>query len=113
MMSMLEILGLLVVVCGGWFFGDSLKVREAANAAMRRACKTEGLLFLDDPVALESIWAVRDDEGRLRLRRVYRFEYSDTGNYRHQATVTLVDDRVSVSTLPVGAPAVPEGTTWQ
>jgi len=26
----------------------------------------------------------RDDEGRLRVKRVYEFEFSDTGDNRHQ-----------------------------
>jgi hypothetical protein len=70
-MSMPELIGLLVLAAGAWFFWDSLSVREAANAAMRCACKTEGFLFLDDTVALESVWPVRNDEGRVQLRRVY------------------------------------------
>ena len=91
-----EILGLLVLVGGGWFVWDSLRVREAANAAMRGACKTEGLLFLDDTVALESVWPVRNGEGHVRLKRVYSFEYSDTGHTRHKGSIIMVADTVSV-----------------
>jgi hypothetical protein len=94
-MSILEILVLLVLVAGGWFVWDSLKVREAANAAMRAACKMEGLLFLDDTVALASLRPARDANGRARLRRVYRFEYSDTGNNRRKGSITMTGDRVS------------------
>jgi hypothetical protein len=108
-MSMPEILGLLVLVAGGWLFWDSLKAREGANAAMRSACKTEGLLFLDDTVALDSVWPVRNDEGRVRLRRVYGFEYSDTGQNRRKGTMTMVGQRVSV--LYIGPRSVPEGVT--
>ena len=68
-----EILAFLLVACGGWFLWDSLKVRELANAAMRAACKERGLLFLDDTVALQSVWPVRSSNGHLTLRRVYDF----------------------------------------
>jgi hypothetical protein len=108
-MSMLEILGLLVLAAGGWFVWDSLTAREAANAAMRLACKTEGLLFLDDTVALASIWPARNDNGQVRLKRVYGFEYSDTGQNRRKGTLTMVGHRVVV--LSLGPRPVPEGVT--
>jgi hypothetical protein len=52
-MTLPDLLGLLALVSAGWFVWDSLKVRETANAAMRAACRNEGLLFLDDTVALQ------------------------------------------------------------
>ena len=108
-MSMPEILGLLALVSGGWFLWDSMKAREAANVALRDACAVERLLFLDDTVALESVWPARNDEGHVRLRRLYGFEYSDTGHNRRKGTITMVGDRVSL--LYFGPPSVPEGAT--
>ena len=70
-----EIVVLVLLAAGGWFLWDSLKVRETANAAMRAACRQEGLLFLDDTVALQSVWPARNRDGRLVLRRVYAFEF--------------------------------------
>lgn len=104
-----EILGLLALVSGGWFVWDSLKAREAANAALRVACEAEGLLFLDDTVALESVSPVRSHEGTLRLRRVYGFEYSDTGDDRRKGSITMVAD--TVSALTIGSRPAPEGAT--
>ena len=106
---MAEIIGLLVFMVGGWFVWDSLRAREAANAAMRGACKTEGLLFLDDTVALESVWPVRNSEGHVRLKRVYSFEYSDTGHTRNKGSITMVADTVAV--LNIGARSEPERVT--
>jgi hypothetical protein len=91
----LEILGLLALAGAGWLLWDNLKTREIANSAIGAACKAEGLLFLDDTVGLESIRPVRTDEGRVIIRRIYGFEYSDTGHNRRRGTVTLVGDRVS------------------
>jgi hypothetical protein len=89
-MGLPELLGLLLAASAGWLVWDSLKVRERANAAMHAACAAEGLLFLDDTVALESVRPVRNDEGRLTLRRVYGFEYSDTGHNRRRGSIALV-----------------------
>ncbi|MEO8508551.1 MAG: DUF3301 domain-containing protein [Betaproteobacteria bacterium] len=77
-----------------WFLWDSLKAREAANAAIRPACHAEGLLFLDDTVALARIRPQRNENGRIELGRTYRFEYSDTGNNRRKGAVTLVGARI-------------------
>lgn len=108
-MSMPEILGLLALVSGGWFLWDSLKAREAANTAMRAACEAEGLLFLDDTVALRSVWPVRNDDGHVRLRRIYDFEYSDTGDDRRKGSIAMVAD--TVSALNIGPRSVPDGVT--
>ncbi|MBK9114428.1 MAG: DUF3301 domain-containing protein [Betaproteobacteria bacterium] len=91
---MLEALVAVVAAGAAWFLWDSLKAREAANAAIRPACRAEGLLFLDDTVALQAIRPARGEDGRVRLARVYRFEYSDTGDNRRRGTVALLGARI-------------------
>jgi hypothetical protein len=54
-MGIVEILAVLALAAAGWFAWDTLKAREAANAAMRAACKAEEMLFLDDTVSLELV----------------------------------------------------------
>lgn len=96
---MLEIIGLLVLCATCWLWYDSLRAREAGIRASRSACAAEGLLFLDDTVAIRSIWPVRNDDGHLTLRRVYAFEYSETGDDRRSGTVTLIGGEVLVLDL--------------
>ena len=69
----------------------------------------EGLLFLDDTVALESVRPVRDEEGHVTLRRIYAFEYSDTGDTRHKGRVVMLSD--TVSSLNIGSPPPPGEVT--
>ena len=45
-------------------------------------------------MALDRLRPARNDDGRLRLGRVYRFDYSDTGSNRRRGTVTLLGPRV-------------------
>jgi len=92
---LLEVLAVASLVATGWFLWSSLRAREAANAAIRPACSAEGFLFLDDTVALDRIRLRRDDEGRARIERVYRFDYSDTGDNRRRGYVTLLGARVA------------------
>ena len=100
-MGFAEIAFVLLLAGGCWLAWDSLRTRELANDAMRDACESRGLLFLDDTVALRSLRPMRDDEGRVRLRRVYDFQYSDTGHNRRNGTITLL--RGEVLALDLGA----------
>ncbi|MGB0127837.1 MAG: DUF3301 domain-containing protein [Rhodocyclaceae bacterium] len=100
-----ETVGLLLLAASLWLWLDSLKARDAGMGAARAACSAERFLLLDDTVAIESLWPARDDEGQLRLRRVYGFEYSDNGNNRRPGSVTLVG--ATVIAVSIGA-----GTMW-
>jgi hypothetical protein len=107
-MTFLEVLALLAVAGAAGLLWTSLKAREAANAAMRAACRAEGLLFLDDTVALQSMRPARDGDGRMALRRIYGFEYSDTGDNRRRGSVTLLGARIVA--IDMGrAPGDPQG----
>jgi hypothetical protein len=77
-----------------WYWLDALKARDVAVSAARKACESEGLQFLDDTVSLSSLRPVRNDEGALVLRRVYTFEFSDTGDNRRPGSVVLVRHQV-------------------
>ncbi|HUY04653.1 MAG TPA: DUF3301 domain-containing protein [Rhodocyclaceae bacterium] len=89
-MPLLQVLGLLLLGAATWLWMDSLSAREVCVPAARAACEAEGLLFLDDTVSIESLWPVRDENGRLTLRRVYGFEYSETGRERRRGSVTML-----------------------
>lgn len=93
-MPSLELSAVILLCAAAWFWLDSLKVREAAVQAAREACEADGLMLLDDTVAIARLKAVRDEDSRLKLQRVYDFEYSDTGNNRQKGTVVLVGRRV-------------------
>lgn len=93
-MDVLQILLLLSLAGIAWFFSDSLKAREAGLDVARRACKADGLQFLDDSVALSRLRLTRDDNGRRCFERTYSFEYSDTGDNRLPGKVRLVGGRV-------------------
>ena len=100
---MLEIAVVAALAAAGWFLWSSLRARESANAAIRPACRAEGYLFLDDTVALDRIRLRRNDEGRVTIERVYRFDYSDTGDNRRRGYVTLLGARVVELSLGVVA----------
>ena len=104
-----ELLGLILLAGGAWLWLDSLKARDGGIAAARGACNSEGLQLLDDTVSLASLRLARSEDGRLMLRRVYDFEYSDTGDNRRRGSVMLLGHRVAL--LNVGLRAVPAERT--
>ncbi len=106
-----ELSGLLVLFSVGWWLWSNLQAREAANRAMREACRREGLLFLDDTVGLASLRPVRDEMGRLRLRWAFDFEFSDTGSNRRRGCVTVVGG--TVTAIDIDLPTAPEGAPRQ
>ncbi|HZV54494.1 MAG TPA: DUF3301 domain-containing protein [Rhodocyclaceae bacterium] len=108
-MPTLEIASLALLGALGWYWLDSLRARDAAVAAARRACESESLQFLDDTVSFVGIRPQRDDDGVLRLRRVYNFEYSDTGNNRRRGSIVMLGRRVIL--LNVGLRAVSDQRT--
>lgn len=93
-MELIEALSLIVVAASAWLWLDSIKVREAAVAAARSACASEGLMLLDDTVSIIGLKPARNDEGHIALQRSYAFEFSDTGNNRRQGSVVLLGRRV-------------------
>ena len=93
-MSFSEVLAWLALAALAWFWFDSARAKEVAVAAARDACAADGLLFLDETVAIGKLWPARDEDGRLRLRRVYAFEYSDTGDNRRRGSIVLLGQRV-------------------
>ena len=92
---MLELAALAVAVAATWLWIDSLRARERAVAAGRAACGRYGLQFLDETVAIVKLRPARDDQGRLRLRRTYAFEFSDTGNNRRQGVIVTLGGQLA------------------
>jgi hypothetical protein len=89
-----ELTALLII--GGliWLWLDSLSAREIGMEASRAACAADGVQLLDESVAIRSAWFARDDNGQMRIKRTYGFEYSNDGTNRRQGSVTLIGKQV-------------------
>ena len=87
---MWEAAALILIVAGAAFWIDSLRARERALAAGRGACGRYGVQLLDETVQFARLRLARDDEGQLRLRRTYTFEFSDTGNNRRHGAIVML-----------------------
>ena len=85
-MSHLFIVSLLLLL--GWFWLDSLRAREIAIGICQAACRQRDLQWLDQTVALRRLGLTWRSEG-MRLRRVYRFDFSEEGMERRQGYIVM------------------------
>jgi len=90
---------LLVLAAIAWLWFDSMRARERAVAAGQNACARERLQFLDETVECTSIRPARNAAGRLQLRRVYRFEFSDDGSQRRAGSIVMLSGEVESLTM--------------
>lgn len=93
-MPLFELISIALLSALLWFWYDSARVREIAIRVAQRACQAEGVQLLDETVAVSRTRPARDDEGRLVLQRIYRFEYSETGDNRRPGSLVMLGPAV-------------------
>lgn len=90
---------LLAVV---WFWLDSMRAREAAMLAVRRACTRNDVQLLDETVALVRLRLGRNVAGHVGWRRRFRFEFSNEGDNRSSGEVELLGRQVTALHMAMG-----------
>jgi hypothetical protein len=98
---MTNLFALFLLLLLGWFWLDSLRAREIALGICKAACAGRDLQLLDQAVALRRLGLSWGTEG-LRLRRVYRFDFSEEGVGRR--TGYLVMRGMNLEDLSFGLP---------
>ena len=81
---------IILVLAGVFLWLDSLRARERAVQAGRAACKRYDLQFLDETVSFTRLRLARGEDGNLKLKRTYTFEFSDTGNNRRHGAIVML-----------------------
>ncbi|HLU77576.1 MAG TPA: DUF3301 domain-containing protein [Burkholderiales bacterium] len=80
---------LVLLALVAWYWYDSMRARELALQLGRAACARDSLQLLDDTVQCVRLRFARGEDGRLKLKRTYRFEFSDTGTNRRDGSIVL------------------------
>jgi hypothetical protein len=83
----------LLILAVIWFWLDSARCRETAVQFCASACRERDIQFLDQTVGLRRLGIGWTSSG-LRLRRTYRFDYSEEGHERHSGHLVMLGDRV-------------------
>jgi hypothetical protein len=87
-------------------FLGAIRVRELAVQAVGRASKSDDFQLLDQAVHLRRISLSRDDLGRWRIWRQYRFDYSFDGVDRRQGFVTMLGKQLQSIMVAEQAPTL-------
>lgn len=85
---------LALVAAIAWYWYGSLRAKEQASRAAAEVCQRQQLQFLDDTVALQRLALARNSQGRVSVRRTYRFEYSHVGDDRRQGFIIVLGAQV-------------------
>ncbi len=97
--------GILFIALIIWFWLDSARAREMATATCAKACEIRGVQFLDQTVSLSRIGIGRTNSG-LRLRRTFRFDFSEERVTRHTGHIVMLGTQLQDFSL--GLPTLEE-----
>jgi hypothetical protein len=91
---------LVTLILAGWFWFDSVTVREVAITTGRDLADRCGLQLLDETVACGKLRLGRNSRGHLQLLRTYDFEVSASGAERLQCTLVLLGKQLQSWHIP-------------
>lgn len=88
------------------YFLAAVRVRELAVQAVRRASREDDFQLLDQSVHLRRFSLSRDETGRWRVWRQYRFDYSYDGVERRQGFVIMLGKKIQTIIVSENTPTL-------
>ncbi len=92
------LLGIASIGAAVWFWLDSARAREIATAICVSGCRQRDVQFLDQTVGLQRM-GLRWTAHGIRIRRIFRFDYSEEGLERRRGHVVMVGTNLEEFTL--------------
>ncbi|WP_338921222.1 DUF3301 domain-containing protein [Pseudomonas silesiensis] len=111
MLTLGNIFVLMLLATGGAWLWHNHGLRERALERVMQHCSKLGIELLDGNVALKKIAFIKDANDRRRLARVYNFEFTVTGETRHNGTITQFgahSAQIELAPYPMPFDDVPE-----
>ena len=99
-LDMADILLVTTVVIIAALFWRAHGIRERTLVYTRKYCEREQVEFLDDTVGMEKLTLQRDGNDKLRITRIYRFEFTVTGGERYSGHTIVMGGVVQRVELP-------------
>lgn len=79
---------------GGWIWWLDRGIKQAAFNYAKQHCESHDVQLLDDNVRQTHIKIIRNNQGSLKIYRQFRFEFTTTGERRHQGHLEMVSGKV-------------------
>lgn len=89
------------------FWSEARAAAELARGYGREACISAGVQWLDQSVMLTRMALRRAADGRLRVWRQYRFDYSWHGDDRQHGSLALLGRELQWISAPQAEPRLP------
>ena len=102
-----EVIAVMFFGLAGLYFFAAIRVRELAVQAVGRASQRDDFQLLDQAVHLRRLSLSRDERGRWRIWRQYRFDYSYDGVERRQGFVVMLGGKLQSLVIAEHAPGSP------
>ena len=93
--SLMDLLIWGSVIFFGVFWWSTQNAKIYALRSAQKRCDEEGLQLLDQSVVFRKVKFRRDSYGRLRICRIFLFEFSSTGDERYRGHVETIGSRVT------------------
>ena len=98
-MSVLELILLGLFVTLIWYWLEGIRAKEIAVSAGKTKCRSLGLHFLDDSVALTKLRLRRTGQGHIAVYREFCFEFTSDSERRHRGQLRLLGRQVLELTM--------------
>ena len=101
-----EVLSLFLFGALCLYFMGAIRVRELAVQAVGRAGKQDDFQLLDQTVHIRRMSLSRNESGRWRIWRQYRFDYSYDGVERRQGHVIMLGKQLQAVVVSERVPTL-------
>ena len=89
----------LFLVAWAWWYDRGIKQRAFGFA--KRHCDENHVQLLDDNVRITGVGIGRNHKGQFKLKRQFKFEFTSTGDRRHEGSMTLLGSQLENINLGV------------
>lgn len=91
LLDLVILFSLLLVVYLVW---QHVNIRGFAMRSAIKACRKEGVQFLDQTIILRSLTIASSPHSLFALKRKFTFEFSSVGDSRYQGAIVVLGRRV-------------------
>ena len=96
----MELILLIIVCLGSWFWLDTLTARDKAVVLGQELAEKFNLQLLDETVACTKLRLARNLRGHVQMMRTYEFEVSANGVDRMQCNLILLGRQLHTWHIP-------------
>ena len=83
---------ILALIFWAWWIDRGIK--QNAYALAKQHCEEINVQLLDDNVRLEKMTLKRNARGSMSIERRFKFEFTSTGERRHQGQLTMLGKKL-------------------